>query len=115
MQFKHVASGVAALAMLGLAGASQPAAAHGHSGHGHSGGGGWAPHHAAFAGPHHFAFHHFRHHHFRHHRRFVFVGAYPYYDSYYDDGCTWLRRRARLTGSAYWWHRYNACRDGYDY
>jgi hypothetical protein len=113
MQFKHVASSVAALAMLGLASASQPAAAHGHGGHGHPGGGGWAPHHAAvgaFAGPHHLAFHRVRH-----HRRFVFVGAYPYYYPYdVDDGCTWLGRRARLTGSPYWWHRYYACRDGYD-
>ena len=111
MQIKHVASGVAALAMLGLAGVSEPASAHGHSGHGHPGGGGWPHHSAAFAGPHHMAFHH----HFRHHRRFVFVGAYPYYDSYYDDDCTWLRHRARHTGSPYWWRRYYACRDGYDY
>ena len=117
MHLKHVASGVAALAMLGLASASEPALAHGHSGHGHPGGGGSTV--RAFSGPHHFAFQHFRHdhfrhHHFRHHRRFAFVGAYP--DYYYDDdGCSWLRHRALLTGSPYWWHRYHACRYGDDY
>ena len=112
MHLKHVASGVATLAMLGLASASEPALARGHSGHGHPGGGGWAPHSSAvraFSGPHHFAFHHFRH-----HRRFAFVGAYPYY-YYVDDGCSWLRRRALYTGSPYWWHRYYACRHGDDY
>lgn len=25
-------------------------------------------------------------------------------------GCEWLRRRALLTGSRYWWRRYYACR-----
>ena len=112
MHLKHVASGVAALAMLGLASTSEPALAHGHSGHGHPGGGGWAPHHSAvraFSDPRHFAPHHFRH-----HRRFAFVGAYPYY-YYVDDGCSWLRRRALYTGSPYWWHRYHACRYADDY
>ena len=111
MHLKHVASGVAALAMLGLASASEPALARGHSGHGHPGGGGWAPHHSAvraFSDPRHFAPHHFRH-----HRRFAFFGAYPY--DYVDDGCYWLRRRALYTGSPYWWHRYYACRYGDDY
>jgi hypothetical protein len=108
MHLKHVASGMAALAMLGLASASEPALARGH---GHPGGGGWAPHHSAvraFSDPRHFAPHHFRH-----HRRFAFFGAYPY--DYVDDGCYWLRRRALYTGSPYWWHRYYACRHGYDY
>jgi hypothetical protein len=106
MQLKHVASGVAALAMLALA--SAPGL--GHSGHGHPGGGGWAPHHSvvrSFSNPRHLEFHHFRH-----HRRFAFVGVYPY-DYYVDDGCYWLRRRALSTGSPYWWHRYYACRHGY--
>ena len=108
MHLKHVASGMAALAMLGLASAAAPALARGH---GHPGGGGWAPHHSAvraFSDPRHFAPHHFRH-----HRRFAFFGAYPY--DYVDDGCSWLRRRALYTGSPYWWHRYYACRHGYDY
>ena len=108
MHLKHVASGMAALAMLGLASASEPALARGH---GHPGGGGWAPHHSAvraFSDPRHFAPHHFRH-----HRRFAFFGAYPY--DYVDDGCYWLRRRALYTGSPYWWHRYHACRYADDY
>jgi hypothetical protein len=37
-------------------------------------------------------------------------GAY-----YYGSGCDWLRRRAAITGSRYWWNRYQACIDGYDY
>jgi hypothetical protein len=93
---------LAAIAVAALASAAQPAEARSH----HHGAGGWAPH---FAKAPHFAFHHFRH-----HRRFAFVGVYgyPYYDDYYE-GCYWLRRRALYTGSAYWWHRYYACRHGY--
>lgn len=26
------------------------------------------------------------------------------------SGCEWLRRRAIVTGSAYWWRRYRICR-----
>lgn len=26
-------------------------------------------------------------------------------------GCYWLKRRALDTGSRYWWHRYNECRN----
>ena len=52
-----------------------------------------------------------RHH--RHHRhRFFFVGApiYAYdYDYGYDYSCSWLRWKARHTGSRYWWHRYHEC------
>jgi hypothetical protein len=62
-------------------------------------------------------FHHgFNHDHFRHfhNRRFfvsnVFIGGgYPYY---YGD-CYWLRRQAIITGSPYWWARYQACRGYY--
>jgi hypothetical protein len=49
----------------------------------------------------------------RHHRRFRrFVGyGFPYYDYgyYYGGDCGWLYRRARITGSPYWWNRYYAC------
>jgi len=34
--------------------------------------------------------------------------AYPYYD---DDECAWLYRKARRTGSRYWWRRYYQCID----
>jgi hypothetical protein len=48
-------------------------------------------------------------------RRGVFVGvplaAYGGY--YYANSCSWLRHRALVTGSGYWWSRYYACRDGY--
>jgi hypothetical protein len=57
-----------------------------------------------------------------HHRGFRFYprfyGYVPYYysdyyDSYYDDQCAWLRRKARYTGSRYWWNRYRDCRESY--
>ena len=28
------------------------------------------------------------------------------------DGCYWLKRRALNSGSRYWWHRYQECREG---
>ena len=31
-------------------------------------------------------------------------------DYYASDDCSWLRHRAIVTGSPYWWDRYNACR-----
>jgi hypothetical protein len=98
-----LASGMAALAMLAVASASEPAEAR----HGMGGGRGWAPHASfhAFAGPRHFAFPH----HHRFHRRRFFVGDYAYG---YGDDCYWLRRRALYTGSPYWWRRYYACRNG---
>lgn len=36
------------------------------------------------------------------------VLGYSYYNSGYFDGgrCAWLYRKARYTGSHYWWHRY---------
>ncbi len=33
-----------------------------------------------------------------------------FYDGYYWGDCAWLRRRAIVTGSSYWWHRYRLCR-----
>ena len=52
------------------------------------------------------------HHHFdQHHHRFinnnlfVYGGDYGYYG--YND-CYWLRRQAIITGSPYWWSRYEA-------
>jgi hypothetical protein len=106
MHMNFLASGMAAVAMLTVASASEPAEAR-HGGHGMGGGRGWAPHASvhAFAGPGHFAF---RHHHRFHHRR-LFVGDYAYG---YGDDCYWLRRRALYTGSPYWWRRYYACRYG---
>ena len=47
-------------------------------------------------------------------RNGVWVWVYgPGYTTYGDD-CYWLRRQAIITGSSYWWDRYNAC-VGYDY
>ena len=44
-------------------------------------------------------------------RRFRGGGVYfyggPYY--YYSGRCAWLRRRAIITGSRYWWRRYRNC------
>ena len=63
----------------------------------------------------HFAERHDNHDHDRfHHRHRVFrngvwVWVYgPDYYSYGDD-CWWLLRQAGITGSPYWWSRYNAC------
>jgi len=42
-------------------------------------------------------------------RRAFFFGA-PLYASYaYGGGCAWLRYRALVTGSPYWWQRYRWC------
>jgi hypothetical protein len=41
--------------------------------------------------------------------------AYGAYSSgYYAGGCRSLRMRAEVTGSGYWWGRYQSCLDGYD-
>lgn len=37
-------------------------------------------------------------------------GAPAYYGYRYRRGCHWLKRRARNTGSRYWWRRYRNCR-----
>jgi hypothetical protein len=54
----------------------------------------------------------FDNHHGHGHRVFrngAWVWVYgPDYYAYGDD-CYWLLRRARVTGSPYWWSRYNAC------
>ena len=54
-------------------------------------------------------FHHGRHGHFV---NGVWVDWWPDYyggDYYADNDCWWLRRQALITGSPYWWSRYNAC------
>ncbi len=54
---------------------------------------------------------HFRHRHFGHfHRRGFVIGAPVFYGYGYGGGCGWLRHRAVVTGSPYWWHRYRLCR-----
>jgi len=50
--------------------------------------------------------------HFHRHRfaRNLIIGVPLAYGAYtYSSGCEWLRHRALVTGSPYWWHRYNAC------
>jgi hypothetical protein len=48
--------------------------------------------------------------------RRYYYGYAPYVaGAYYGGPCTWLRRRAYLTGSPYWWSRYYSCRDAYYY
>jgi hypothetical protein len=37
--------------------------------------------------------------------------AFWYYGGLYYGDCDWLRRRAEVTGSAYWWNRYEQCVD----
>jgi len=63
-----------------------------------------------FHGP---RFHRYRHHGFRRFH-YGFIGGPVYFHRYhYRGGCGWLRRRALITGSPYWWHRYRACRHGW--
>jgi hypothetical protein len=119
MTRKLVALGCAALALLMLSAAYNPADArrggHGYSGHGSSGA------RAFHAGPRSYAgarFHpgarfahrpHINRHLHRH--RHIFVGVpfiYGGYTYYYGD-CDWLRRRALYTDNGYWWDRYYAC------
>jgi hypothetical protein len=66
---------------------------------------------------------HHGHDHFRHGRHGHFVNGvwvwdwWPGYyggDYYAYNDCWWLRRQALITGSPYWWSRYNAC-VGYGY
>ena len=46
--------------------------------------------------------------------RRYYYGYAPYVvGAYYGGPCTWLRRRAYLTGSPYWWSRYYSCRNYY--
>lgn len=37
--------------------------------------------------------------------------AFYFYDGFYHGDCSWLRRKARETGSRYWRQRYEKCRD----
>jgi hypothetical protein len=47
------------------------------------------------------------HRHRRHRHGFSFYVAPRYH---YRGGCAWLRHRAQVTGSRYWWRRYRRCR-----
>ncbi len=63
--------------------------------------------------------HHGFHHHGFHGRRFFGYGGDWFYPDYaYDYGygygdCWWLRHEAIITGSPYWWSRYEACLANY--
>jgi hypothetical protein len=85
-------------------------------GGGHMDGRGWGVHNGGGFGPR-FAAHEFHHgfdhdnfHHFHNRRFFVgnsfFFGGYPYYGY---GNCYWLKRRAIIIGSPYWWSRYEDC------
>jgi hypothetical protein len=56
---------------------------------------------------------HFRggHHHRFHRGVFIGVPVYTYGSAY--GSCRWLRHRAEVTGSSYWWRRYHRCRHGW--
>jgi hypothetical protein len=49
-----------------------------------------------------------RHHH-RHGRNFWYGPDVYVYGGGYGYDCDWLWRRAQVTGSAYWWRRYQEC------
>lgn len=65
-------------------------------------------------GPRHFSGGHVRH------RRFGRIGPgivlgvpFAAYGAYsYTATCDWLHRKAVITGSPYWWYRFEACLDG---
>jgi len=111
---KLLGSGLVVIALLAFSAAIDIAEAR-RGGHGHGG-------HFSMGGGHHFAVRHVRsarvffHHraHFRRfhrfHRRVFIGGVYGY-----RHRCAWLRHRAIVTGSPYWWHRYWRCRHGYRY
>jgi hypothetical protein len=54
--------------------------------------------------------HHFNN---RFNNRFFFTSGPFFYGDYYAyngyGNCAWLRRQAIITGSPYWWNRYQAC------
>src|SRR5262249_32287367 len=53
---------------------------------------------------------HHHHHHFN--NRFFYTSGPFFYGDYYAYGygnCAWLRRQAIITGSPYWWNRYQNC------
>jgi hypothetical protein len=116
---KLFAAAVLMSAALMLAGAHDPVDARHGGGHGHGRGG--SPGHFR-GGGHHFAVHRVRHARFAvrrrhvrlrrvHHRRFV-AARYYYYGRRH---CRWLRYRAIVTGSRYWWWRYWRCVHGHPY
>ena len=57
---------------------------------------------------------HHRWHGHRHHRRgWHRRSGFHFYVAprrHYGGGCAWLRHRAVVTGSSYWWRRYRDCR-----
>ena len=53
--------------------------------------------------------------HWHGHHRWWGYGVYPAFyggDYYYGGGCGWLHRKAVVTGSPYWWSRYETCVGG---
>jgi len=70
-------------------------------------------------GGHHFAIHHVRHARIAAHRRHFRIHRFHrrhFMAARHHDGqnrCAWLRHRALITGSRYWWRRYWRCRYGY--
>jgi hypothetical protein len=51
----------------------------------------------------------------RHYGRYLYpgIGLGLAYGAYAGDECGWLYRRARATGSPYWWQRFEECRYSY--
>ena len=93
-----LAAGVLALLLVASVFDTADARRGGGGGRGWHGGG----HARAFVG------HSFRSHGFA--RRGVFVGVpLAYGGYYYANSCSWLRHRALVTGSRYWWSRYQDC------
>lgn len=112
MQRKLLNSVVALVAVLAVWVVTGPAEARRGGGHGHA--------HVRMGGSHHFAvprvrsarvFYHRRAHFRRFHRRVFIGGLY----TYRHRRCAWLRHRAIVTGSSYWWRRYWRCRHAYRY
>lgn len=45
-----------------------------------------------------------------HGRRYAWGSGFWFYNGYYWGDCQWLYNRAVVTGSPYWWDRYDQCR-----
>ena len=58
---------------------------------------------------------HKRHRKHRHAKHGLFYDHGYYYGHNPYRACRWLKRKARYTGSHYWWKRYQRCMDRYFY
>ncbi|MEZ5854704.1 MAG: hypothetical protein R3D67_08120 [Hyphomicrobiaceae bacterium] len=44
-------------------------------------------------------------------RHYGWGPGFYFYDGHYHGDCSWMRQRAKRTGSSVWWRRYRQCRN----